>query len=75
MGNKFHRKKKKKIKNAGDEFILEDYEIYDSTNCNRQTSIIHFNHKKIIPKKHVIKKIHKKQSPILIPKKTKNEKF
>ena len=43
MGNKFHRKKKKKIKNAGDEFILEDYEIYDSTNYNRQTSIIHFD--------------------------------
>ena len=42
MGNKFHRKKKQKIKGIGENFILEEYEIYEDLNINKRPSVIHF---------------------------------
>ena len=42
MGNKFHRKKKQKIKGVGNDFALEEYEIYDDLTLNRVPSVIHF---------------------------------
>ena len=42
MGNKFHRKKKQKIKGTGKDFILEEYEVYDDLNINKRPSVIHF---------------------------------
>ena len=43
MGNKFHRKKKQKIKGTGNDFVLEEYEIYDDDlSLNRVPSIIHY---------------------------------
>ena len=45
MGIKFHKKKKEKIKDTGDDFILEQYEIYDDLTLNRQASTIKYDPK------------------------------
>ena len=45
MGIKFHKKKKEKIKDTGDDFILEQYEICDNLTFNRQASTIKYDPK------------------------------
>ena len=48
MGNKFHRKKKEKIKSTGTDFILEEYEVYDDLIMNRQASVINYDPNTIV---------------------------
>ena len=51
MGNKLHLLRRRKNKNkAGEDFILEDYEIYDQFTLERQPSIIHYNRDILVSK-------------------------
>ena len=51
MGNKLHLLRRRKNKNkAGEDFILEDYEIYDQFTLDRQPSIIHYNREILVSK-------------------------
>ena len=43
MGNRFHFLKKKKSNGIGDDFVLEEYDIYDEFTLAKAPSIIHFN--------------------------------
>ena len=49
MGNKFHRKKKEKIKNTGTDFILEEYDVYDDLTLYRQPSVIKYDPNTMVP--------------------------